>query len=94
MEKVQKLPSTICLGLVLYGYTRSWIHNHISSYRRFSYVGPLHYELRQEYSFFFYFLARLLLLCRFLYTIIFNTLSFSVLYVVSSKKGAVTFILA
>jgi len=42
----------------------------------------------------FFYLARLLSLCSFLYTISFTTLSFSVFLMVSLKKNTVTFILA
>ena len=66
-----------------------WIYpvfdTHTSSDRKLSYSGQSQYELRQEYSF---------LLCRFLYTINFTTLSFSVIVMVSLKKNTVTFILA
>ena len=73
-----------------------WVYpvlgTHTSSYRKLIHDGPSRYELRQEYSFLLLNKA-LILLCNFLYTINFTTLSFSVFFKVSLKY-TVTFILA
>ena len=68
---------------VLYGYTRSWIHIHQVTG---SLVMPDRCSTNFVKSTVFFYLARLLLLCRFKYTINFTTLSFSVLLMVSLQK--------
>ena len=74
---------TLITPAVLYGYTRSWVPIH-------QVIGSSFMPDRRSKNFVkstvFFYLARLLLLCKFLYSINFTTLSFSVFLMVSLKK--------